>query len=75
MIGGDSASIPGQLPPACLPSVEKIMMLLVEQSTDDGNNLLTSDEFLVLLDLFHGERKLAFCKNLLRVRARSCCLF
>ena len=66
--GGDSVGgIPGQLPPSCLPSLERIMTHLVTQNSDDMNAVVTSDEFLALLDLFHGDRKLAFCKNMLKV--------
>ena len=51
------------------------MTQMVQQNSEELNAVITSDEFLTLLDLFHGERKLAFCKNMLKVRvctAGSC---
>jgi hypothetical protein len=59
-------SAAGVLPSGCLASLEKIMTLLVQQGSGDLNAALTSDEFLVLLDMFHGERKLSFCKSMLK---------
>ena len=48
------------------------MTVLLAKGGDDIGPVVASDEFLALLDLFHGDRKTGFCKSFLKVRARFC---
>jgi hypothetical protein len=59
----------GVLPPAALPHIERIMTLLMQRGGSDVAKVVSSDEFIALLDLFHGDRKVSFCKSFLKVRA------
>jgi hypothetical protein len=47
--------------------VEAAMNLLLRKGGDDIGTVVASDEFLALLDLFHGDRKTVFCKSFLKV--------
>ena len=58
----------GRVPDGVLPHIEKSMNLLLQKSGSDIGAVVSSDEFLALLDLFHGDRKTAFCKSFLKVR-------